>query len=363
MKKSLFCIVCISLLLAAGLTSYAADEEPLVSVLTDKTPGISAVHGLDKLAAALRAKNISYETVTSLNDVHGKLVIVAGLPSGAGPAAQLLKAGRHDLPSVPEALTVWKTKARSKPAWVISGFDDRGLMYGLLDVADRISWSTDQQSPLSEVKEITEKPAVSQRAISIYTMNRAYWESRLYNEAYWSRYLDMLAQNRFNSLVVIFGYENGGFLAPSYPYFFDVEGFDSVRMVGITPQQQQKNLAAFNRLIRMAHERGISFTAGIWDHIYRGGVQGGGIPGTRESPNQPVTGLVWGLNGDNLTNYTKKALAKFIREVPDLDAIEFRMHEESGLKNGEQDAFWLDVFKMIKETAPDMSLVLRAKEL
>ena len=56
-------------------------------------------------------------------------------------------------------------------------------------------------------------------------MNRAYWESRFYDEDYWARYLDLLAQNRFNSLVVIFGYENGGFLAPCYPYFFDVEGF------------------------------------------------------------------------------------------------------------------------------------------
>ena len=25
--------------------------------------------------------------------------------------------------------------------WVIGGFDDRGLMYGLLDVADRIGWA------------------------------------------------------------------------------------------------------------------------------------------------------------------------------------------------------------------------------
>ena len=48
----------------------------------------------------------------------------------------------------------------------------------------------------------------------------------------------MLAQNRFNSLVVIFGYENGGFLAPCYPYFFDVEGFAEL------VQAAKKSLAA-----------------------------------------------------------------------------------------------------------------------
>jgi hypothetical protein len=246
---------------------------------------------------------------------------------------------------------------------VISGFDDRGLMYGLLDVANRISWGTDRNSPLSQVKEITEKPAVSERAVSIYTMNRAYWESRFYDQAYWARYLDMLAKNRFNTLVVIFGYENGGFLAPAYPYFFDVDGFPDVRMVGITPQEQQRNLAAFNQLIKMAHDRGIRFTVGIWDHIYRGGVQGGGIPGTKDAPNQPVHGLVWGVTDNNLISYNKTALAKFIKLVPELDAIQFRMHNESGLKHGEQESFWSDVFKMVKKTAPNLRLDLRAKEL
>ena len=29
-------------------------------------------------------------------------------------------------------------------------------------------------------------------------MNRAYWESRFYDEHYWARYFDLLAANRFN---------------------------------------------------------------------------------------------------------------------------------------------------------------------
>lgn len=353
----------ILLLLIITIDCYATIQNPELSIVTDKTPGISVSHGLTKLADALQANTITFEEVGSINEARGRSVIVTGLSSGEGVAAQLLKAGNRIVPQVSEALTIWKTNWQKKPVWLISGFDDRGLMYGLLDVANRISWSTDRKSPLSEVKEITEKPAVSERAVSIYTMNRAYWESRFYDEAYWARYLDMLAQNRFNSLVVIFGYENGGFLAPAYPYFFDVEGFPDVRMVGITPQEQQRNLAAFNRLIKMAHDRGIRFTVGIWDHIYRGGVQGGGIPGTKEAPDQPVHGLVWGVTGDNLTSYNKTALAKFIKLVPDLDAIQFRMHNESGLKHGEQEGFWSDVFKMVKETAPNLRLDLRAKEL
>ena len=48
-------------------------------------------------------------------------------------------------------------------------------------------------------------------------------------------------------------------------------------VICITRGQQRRNLDAFKRLIRMAHDRGLNFTVGIWDHIYRGGVQGGGM--------------------------------------------------------------------------------------
>ena len=56
-------------------------------------------------------------------------------------------------------------------------------------------------------------------------------------------------------------------------------------------------------------------------------------------------------------------MAKFIRLVPELDGIQFRMHNESGLKRDEQDCFWSDVFLEIKQTAPKLRLDLRAKEL
>ncbi|MEO5602777.1 MAG: hypothetical protein ABIR06_17790 [Cyclobacteriaceae bacterium] len=359
-KSTLFISV---LFIGLSLNAIAAFEDPQVSIITDKAPSISVGYGIAKLTHALSAKNISFEKVGSMNDAKGKMLIIAGLASGQGEAAKMLLKSRHKIPQVTEALVIWKTDWQNKQAWVINGYDDRGLMYALLDVANQVGWGSDGSSPLSEVKEITEKPDASERAVSIYTMNRAYWESRFYDAAYWTRYLDLLVQNRFNSLVIIFGYENGGFLAPPYPYFFDTPGFPDVKMVGITPQEQQRNLTSLNNLIRMAHERGLRFTVGIWDHIYRGGVQGGGIPGTKDAPTQPEPGLVWGVTAENLITYNKAALAKFVKNVPDLDGIQFRMHNESGLKEGEQEGFWLDVFRMMKLTAPDLRLDLRAKEL
>lgn len=355
--------VVIVAILVFGLNACLGNNYPTISIITDKTPGESVLHGLSKLTDVLKARNILFEKVKSIEEAKGDLIIVTGLANEGGAASQMLKSGNYDIPQVSEALTILKTYWQKKPVWVISGFDDNGLMYALLDVADRIGWSRDSKTPLIEVKEITEKPELSTRAISMYTMNRAYWESKFYNEDYWKRYLDMLSQNRFNSLVIIFGYENGGFLAPPYPYFFDVEEYPDIKMVGLTAEEQQRNLKTLNQLIDLSHERGIKVSVAIWDHIYRGGIQGMGIPGAEEAANQPTKGLVWGLNGDNLISYTRTALTRLVQLVPDLDGIEFRMHNESGLKRGEQEAFWADVFHSMKTVAPDMQFVLRAKDM
>jgi hypothetical protein len=197
---------------------------------------------------------------------------------------------------------------------------------------------------------------VIERALSIYTFHQANFESYFYDEAYWAKYLDMLAKNRFNTFALLFGYEKWGYVSPPYPYFFDVEEFPNVKVVGITKARQQKNLKALNRVIEMTHERGLNFTLGIWDHIYRGGVQG-----PRDRANKPTEGIVWGVTTDNLTAYTKAALEKLLKEVHSIDAIQFRMHGESGLKRTEMGGFWENVYKVMAEYGPDIRFDARAK--
>lgn len=352
-----FIVVLILLMIMTVLPGYASNADPQISIITDQSPGLATIHGLTKLTDALKKKNISYENVNSLTLAHGKTIILTGLSKGKGAASEILKTGNHSVPEAVEALTIWKTTVQNKTAWVISGFDDRGLMYGLLDVANRIGWSTSNTMPFSRVKEITEKADVKERGIVIYTMNRAYWESRLFNEDYWAGYLDMMANDRLNMLEVGFGFENGGYLAPAYPYFFNVDAYPDIRMGKITPQQQKKNLDAFNRLIQMCHDRGIGFRVGFWDHIYRAGTQG-----NRDFPENPES-QTQGVTAENMIPYTQLALAKFIDLVPNLDGILFRAHNESGLKKGEQLSFWKGVFDMLSKKAPNIVIDLHAKEV
>jgi len=321
-----------------ALAGFSSLVFSAITVVSATIPGVTLVggdaaagpvrHGFTKLKNALVKRGIPLNDGVSLKTAEHPTVLVAGLSAGDGEAARLMAALGLPTLTEPESLLVRCVDRDDKRVVLAAGADERGLMYALLDIAERVGWSESTRQPFSEVRDTQAKPYVPERALSLYTFNRAYWESRFYDEAYWTRYFDLLALNRFNSLVVIFGYENGGFLAPAYTYFFDLEEFPEVRMVGISPEQQRRNLAALNRLIQMAHDRGLKFTVGIWDHIYRGGVQGGGIPGANEATARPVPDRVWGLTGENLMPYTKAALARVLELVPALDGVQFRMHDE-----------------------------------
>jgi hypothetical protein len=330
-------------LLLAAMPGLAARQ---VGIVVDGQLEPPARYGVGRLEQALAAKGLGVVHLRAGEAGRADFYVLAGVGKGA-----------------PQSLSIRRSTYKSKPAVVLTGGDARGLMYAALDTAERTSWSGTGTDPFARVSDVTEEAYLAQRGVSMFTMQRAYFESRLYDEKYWERYFDMLASSRINNFIVIFGYENGGFMAPLYPYFFNVPEYPGVELVGITATEQARNTKAFKAMMRIAHERGIDVTAGIWDHIYRGGVQGGGIPGASENAGKRVPGLVWGVTADNLAGYTKAALRRFLDVFPEVDAIQFRMHDESGLKREEMAGFWHEVFAFIKAERPKMRVDLRAKDL
>src|SRR5262249_62377455 len=107
---------------AAWLTGVprARADEPVVSLLTDEKPGPAASHGAEKLMEALRGKGVAGERAASLEAAQGKFLIVAGRAEGGGPAARLLKAGKHPVPRGPEALGIRRHARRGQPGWPIA---------------------------------------------------------------------------------------------------------------------------------------------------------------------------------------------------------------------------------------------------
>ena len=337
------------LLLALAVLSVTPSVAPVhgdgavVALVADAHMAAPAAHGVERLRAALHERGFR---------------VVDG---AAAPADRYVLLSIDAASGCAESLSIAPARYRGRPALDLRGGDAVGLMYAALAAADRIALDAGDD-PFAGVRQASEQPFLHERGVSMYTMQRALFEQKLYDETYWRKYFDLLADSRINTFVVIFGYENGGFMAPPYPYFFDTPGYPDVRLVGLTAEQQARNTAAFTAMIRLAHERGIKITAGIWDHIYRAGVQAGGIQGAAKG-DAPTPGLVWGLTASNLSSYSKAAIARFLAVFPQIDGIQFRMHDESGLKPEEMGGFWHEVFAQIKATRPDLKLDLRAKGL
>lgn len=137
----------------------ARASAPPVVVVTDEKPGAPARHGIDAVVRALADKGATVRRAWRVAAPSSQQVIVVGLSQGQGAAAQLLRALKIDPPTAAESLLVRHVEQNSRPLLLIAAPDDRGLMYALLDVADRIGWARDAAQPLGEVQDIREAPA------------------------------------------------------------------------------------------------------------------------------------------------------------------------------------------------------------
>jgi len=328
-----------------------------ISLVQDGPPGKATNHGWDKMKAALSAKSIRYEEVENAKSAHGEVLIFAGLASGSGLVAERIRSLGIMMPEKPESLIIHKAVLQGKPTLLLSGSDDRGLMYALLEVATRIGLAKDQASPLSEVRDTVESPSVNDRGVIIFTMQKHQYEDRLHDENYWVKYFDMLADDRFNTIEVLFAYEANGYNCPVYPYYIDVDSFPEVKVAGLSKDEQQRNLADLHRLVRLAHQRGIRVTFGIWCHYYRYTAAMTAVDPSK--PAAPYT--VSGLTEANLVPYTLAAISQFLKEFHEIDAVQLLMMDESGLKTSDMKDFWREIYPALKKAAPDIQYELRAK--
>lgn len=186
----------------------AAANAPVIHrvvVIADLSGSAPARHGVAKMEQALRAHGV--EVSESAEDfAHADAAVLAGIYGGSGPALSAL--GNVPPPSGPETLVVHTGATyRGKPAIILCGGDGVGLMYAALDLAQRVSWTRPGADPFAFAHNANEKPQLRDRSVVMFTMNRAYFESRLHNPQYLERYLDMLAEDRINMLTLTFGYE------------------------------------------------------------------------------------------------------------------------------------------------------------
>jgi hypothetical protein len=166
------------LLAITGMSVARAEPAPDISIVTGSALNLPAQHGIDEIIAALRERKVSFEMADSLDNARGNTLLIAGLAGDRTLFRGPLEAVGRSVPQHAEALSIQRQQYHGRTTWVVAGFDNCGLMYAELDLAERIRLAPPAEPALAEARETIEKPDVATRGITLFAMNRAYWESR-----------------------------------------------------------------------------------------------------------------------------------------------------------------------------------------
>lgn len=281
-------------------------------------------------------------------------VLVAGKDS---PMAQEILGGLGiAVPDSGESLVLTEGTWKQEPVLLACGSDPRGLMYAVLELADRIQCGVDPLVALQVAEPIVEQPAVRVRSIyRTFTsdVEDLPWYS---SREFWRQYLSELARQRINRFSLTFGMGyntpksiKDSYLFFAYPFLVEVPGYD-VRAAGLPDAERDRNMDMLKFISEETAARGIDFHLALWSH-------GRDWPDS-EDVNYPIDGLT----DDNHAAYCRDALAIILKECPDILGVTFRVHSESGVPNGTQN-FWEVLFEAFKEADRPVWIDMHAKQL
>lgn len=245
----------------------------------------------------------------------------------------------------------WKSTNRGM-ALVVGGTDNKGLMYALTELAQQIN--DKGLTVLNTIKNTKEFPDNVVRGLDKFITDE-YDDAWFFSEDYWQYYIGQLAQNRFNRLTLITGYNDGkneDFMIPVYPYLLKTSGFEGVVLKKKLQKTPDDYLKQLRRVGEICHNYGIEFVFGIWGH------------GRSET-------LLSGLpqDADMYTAFCAQGMRTLLRSAPEIDGIQLRVNYESGVGGFGDTAekFWKEIILAMgdihKERQGNLFLDIRAKGL
>lgn len=225
-----------------------------------------------------------------------------------------------------ESYLIWlKSTLDNKQIYVVvTGSDERGVMYGGLDVAEQLSFG----NKFAAIKEKFSSPWLKVRAIkfnlpfkeTVYLSQQDVEQNQwFFTENYWERFLDMMVENRFNTLT----------LWSSHPFPLMIK-LNKYPEAGYLNQQDiEANIQFFQKLFQMAKNRGIDTYIFTWNiHLPEYFAKRHGIlPSGDDSP------LV--------RDYIKECVKTVLQTYPDLTGIGTCPGEAMGEKNSEETEKWI----------------------
>jgi len=288
------------------LISIVSCSKGRVTILTPESDSSRLQFGTEKLANTLsEAGYVVYQTKKQPLPDEGKTIIIGELN------AELINLVSSDFQLKSDEMSGRESfLIRSeKDVFVIGGSDPSGTLYGCIEMSERIQ----KDGILPEKIDYTDKPGMILRGACIGLQKTAYLPGRevyeypytpenfpwFYDRDLWIRYLDMLVENRMNSLYLWNGHPFASLVRlKDYPYAVEV---DDVTF--------RKNEEIFNFLTREADKRGIYVIQMFYNIIVsKPFAEYHGLQ--TQDRNRPIIPVI--------ADYTKKSVAAFIEKYPNV---------------------------------------------
>ena len=203
------------------------------------------------------------------------------------------------------------TIAKDKKGFTVTGNDATGVIYGCVELADRI-----RQAGGLDIQPVTEAPQMVMRGTCIglqktvylpghgvyeypYTPENFPW---FYDKAEWVKYLDMMVENKYNSLYLWNGHPFASLVKlKDYPFALEVD-----------EETFKKNEEIFSFLTHEADKRGIWVIQMFYNIILsKPFADHYGLK--TQDRHRPITPLI--------SDYTRKSIAAFIENYPNVGLL------------------------------------------
>ncbi len=356
---------------AASLAPFAsAEASGRVSIIVDPSDSTASSGPVrlaaERLQSALTAKNVKCEIVPDAGQARGSVLCIAVAPT----ASNLSKGFASSTPlTAAESIRLAPGRIGDTPAILVSGIDQLGYIYGLLELAERAQFDANPISALHLSEAIEEKPANEVRCVGRYFCSEVEDKPWYYDKTFWPPYLDALVASRFNRVNYSVGLSyngtrniSGDYFHLPYPYLFDLPGYEGVHIVQLaqpdgpllsspiplSKAEQEQNYEMLKFIATETGKRGLHFQLGIWTHAYV----------WQNSPN--ANHRIEGLSPETHATYCRDGLAKILKDCPEIQGLTLRVHGESGIPEGSY-PFWSKLFEAISGCGRSIEIDMHAK--
>ncbi|MFD0751227.1 hypothetical protein ACFQZS_13835 [Mucilaginibacter calamicampi] len=344
---------------ALPLTGFAMKDYPPVAIVSLSTDAVASVSApvqwaVGELTTALKVYGVTVKTYDSLSKAPAGCFYIAIASTITGTALIKAAGASINIPAKREAVGLVTTKHSKGLITVAAGNDERGLIYALLELADRVRHGNDAIAALQVSKAIVEQPANRVRSLNRIFVSDVEDKPWYNDRAMWPQYLSMLATQRFNrfNLGMGIGYDflqnvTDAYFLFAYPFLLSVPGYN-VHVPELPNAERDNNLAMLKFISEQTAMRGMEFYLGIWMHGYEW------LNTTNANYN------IKGIDKNNHGAYCRDALRLLLQQCPHISGITFRVHGESGVNEGSY-TFWETVFDGIKTCGRPVQIDMHAK--